>query len=268
MIKINKNLSNIPISLKPATVDFFPLPGQTHIASQTTHSRRLELINTGFYTDHTNYNSRYKVKDIKDALNLIYKGKCAFCETKIEQSHVEHYRPKNIYYWLAYSWDNLILTCATCNQHKGKQFDLNGKAQVFVNNSDNIRDINTLSRNYDLLERPKMVNPETTDPLGQIRFTRLGIIQSQNPRFVYTINSCKLDRSTLNLERKRILDIFKKNINSILTKEKTKDKQLVKIEAIINKFIEDTKESDEQYLAFRNFAINKNWLAEIVKELN
>lgn len=268
MIKINKNLSNIPTSLKPATAEFFPLPRQPYITSRKTHIRRIALINDGHYTDHANYNNRYKVKDVKNALDQLYHGKCAFCETKIEQSHVEHYRPKSIYYWLAYSWDNLILACATCNQHKRQQFELEGVPQVFVNNPNNIRDINRLSANYDLLESPKMVNPEVTDPLGQITFTRLGVIESQNPRFAYTITACKLERPTLNLGRKQLLDLFKKNVISILTKEKTKHNQLIKIEAIIQKFIEDTKESDEQFLAFRKFALHKNWLAHIVMELN
>lgn len=55
-------------------------------------------------------------------------AKCAFCEKREEQAKyrdVEHYRPKNRYWWLAWSWDNLLFACFECNRdHKRDQFPL------------------------------------------------------------------------------------------------------------------------------------------------
>jgi uncharacterized protein (TIGR02646 family) len=69
-------------------------------------------------------------------------GKCCYCEVKIPVpyalQHVEHYRPKSRsrqsrnstpvvpgYYWLAYDWANLFLSCHFCNSsNKGDQFPL------------------------------------------------------------------------------------------------------------------------------------------------
>jgi uncharacterized protein (TIGR02646 family) len=64
--------------------------------------------------------------------------KCAYCERYLDAQHgdVEHFRPKgevtdefgkNInhpgYYWLAYDWRNLLISCVSCNQKfKRNQF--------------------------------------------------------------------------------------------------------------------------------------------------
>ena len=65
--------------------------------------------------------------------------KCCFCERKISLSYnaVEHYRPKGKadrspgslenhgYWWLAFTWDNLLLSCPICNSSaKGIYFPL------------------------------------------------------------------------------------------------------------------------------------------------
>ena len=58
-------------------------------------------------------------------------GKCCYCERRVgDKGDVEHFRPKGAvqqasgtplikpgYYWLAYDWNNLYLSCSVCNQH-------------------------------------------------------------------------------------------------------------------------------------------------------
>ena len=76
---------------------------------------------------------------VKEALEIIYKEKCGYCESKVKHCatlQVEHYRPKNKvddqdsptdgYYWLASEWSNLLLSCPRCNQQgaKGNKFPL------------------------------------------------------------------------------------------------------------------------------------------------
>ncbi|MDC4783603.1 hypothetical protein OHV82_18230, partial [Acinetobacter baumannii] len=88
MIKVEKDLNNVPSSLntKPET-----LTGHDRRKATTTHARRLEVISAKKYIDEENYNSRYKVQDIRNNLEDIYNGKCAYCETKVEQYHIDHY---------------------------------------------------------------------------------------------------------------------------------------------------------------------------------
>jgi len=264
MIKIEKDISQVPDSLQIPFIEFFsdgiPSP------PSTTHQRRLEIINNEGYIDEQVYNSRYKLSDTKTALENIYKNKCAFCEQKVEQYNVEHYRPKYTYYWLAYSWDNLLLACPTCNQHKGVNFDLLGIKLNFNNTPENIKKINVSSKNYDSIEKPKMVNPEVTDPKGKIQFQLNGIIESNDKRFAYTIEKCKIDRKYLNDERRKILDIFERDITSAVVESSTTDQQKIEIATIFRKFIRDSKDEDLTFLCFRRYAIS-NWLSNLVKEI-
>lgn len=267
MIKINKNILLIPDSLKIPNEVTFPdgiIPRKT----QTTHKRRLKLIEKSEYIDENKYNDRYKNDDIRIALRRIYKNKCAFCEHKVEQYHIEHYRPKKIYYWLAFSWDNLLISCATCNQHKGINFEIEGTQASYTDNEANLNAINSDSVNYDILEIPKLVNPEVTNPLGLIRFLKNGYIESSDPRFIYTIETCKLNRDHLNDERRKLLDIFSRDIESALIENTSIEDQRIAIRAIIKKFIRDSKDDELQFLAFRNYAINNNWLNNIIKNSN
>lgn len=68
--------------------------------------------------------SHYSVP-IKQELKSIYNNKCAFCEVLLTEDStdnkftVEHFRPKEYYYWLGNEWTNLFPTCKGCNQNKG-----------------------------------------------------------------------------------------------------------------------------------------------------
>jgi hypothetical protein len=67
---------------------------------------------------------------VKDELKKAQYWKCCYCEQKIggQYNDLEHFRPKlranrlpgclqtNGYWWLAYSWENLLFACASCNR--------------------------------------------------------------------------------------------------------------------------------------------------------
>lgn len=69
-------------------------------------------------------------KAAKKQLILESNGKCAYCEadtTVVAHGDVEHYRPKSVYWWLAYTYDNYLYACQICNQvHKGDKFPVLG----------------------------------------------------------------------------------------------------------------------------------------------
>lgn len=72
----------------------------------------------------------YKYQDVADALNALFHGKCAYCESSIkavQPTDIEHFRPKGRiaecpghpgYWWLAASWDNLLASCIDCNRRR------------------------------------------------------------------------------------------------------------------------------------------------------
>ncbi|MGX5843690.1 hypothetical protein ACWGTI_23505 [Mesorhizobium sp. ArgA1] len=60
-----------------------------------------------------------KWKSAKTKVRADTAGKCAYCEaatSTVAHGDVEHFRPKGIYWWLAYDFDNYLFACQICNQ--------------------------------------------------------------------------------------------------------------------------------------------------------
>lgn len=254
MRRIKKDLTDIPESLVVSD-------------EQLTHNRRKELIAKGAYIDSEAYNSRYKMPDVKKRLDNIYHHKCAYCENKVEQGHVEHYRPKNQYYWLAYSWDNLIYGCPTCNQFKSVHFDIKGKKVVPPKVSEDLSEINIWSsQRYDQLEKPMFLNPERDDLNNVFIFDMQGHVKgNNNPRADYTIEKCHLDRDFLVDERRKIVNDFKNLVRAEYLKLNTKDNQKERLSVLIESFINSAMDEMNTFTAYRKAAIE--WLGDIIKEV-
>lgn len=74
----------------------------------------------------------YKGADVRQALENLFHGKCAYCETYYAASapvDIEHYRPKGAvaedtahggYWWIAMQWVNLLPSCIDCNRKRGQ----------------------------------------------------------------------------------------------------------------------------------------------------
>lgn len=118
--------------------------------------------------------SLYKGADVKEQLWLDHHGKCVYCECRLngDYGHVEHFRPKrgytippsNVlitpgYYWLAYDWSNLLLSCSKCNiSFKANHFALEDESKRNIKK----RDISG--------EAPLLINPVAEDPSDHIEF--------------------------------------------------------------------------------------------------
>ncbi|MEO5731289.1 MAG: hypothetical protein ABI134_00590, partial [Byssovorax sp.] len=58
---------------------------------------------------------------VKRELAAMQHNKCCYCEKREEQAKyrdVEHYRPKSLYWWLAWTWENLLFACIDCNREQ------------------------------------------------------------------------------------------------------------------------------------------------------
>ena len=72
----------------------------------------------------------YKASDVVEALQKLFQGKCAYCETRFAAAspmEIEHFRPKGGvaecadhpgYWWLAAQWTNLLASCIDCNRRR------------------------------------------------------------------------------------------------------------------------------------------------------
>ena len=78
-------------------------------------------------------------EDVIKALKSLFHNKCAYCESPIMVCTVDHFRPKYLsinlngtvdadrYWWLAYEWSNLYMSCYFCNMNKGTRFPVAGE---------------------------------------------------------------------------------------------------------------------------------------------
>ncbi|MEZ4962123.1 MAG: retron system putative HNH endonuclease [Saprospiraceae bacterium] len=235
MIKIEKDLTQVPASLQ------VPPMNRSAIA---THKIRERIIRQSRYPKNSSaVDKRYKMEDIKDALFKIYNGKCAFCEQRVERWHVEHFRPKSEYYWLAFSWDNLLYACPDCNGSKSNHFHL------------------------DKEKNPLFINPEMEDPSPLITFQKDGLVSSADARMKYTLEKCSVYRKYLNDNRKKIWDDFLNDLESEVVDGKSKHEIQAGVMALVNKFRRDAEQRPRnEFLAFRRYAV-KNFLAEAIREI-
>ena len=77
----------------------------------------------------------WKRPDVMGALYAMQGRVCAYCEQKLPESDrgdVEHFRPKSLYRWLAYAFENYLLSCGQCNStYKRSRFPLRAGALAF-----------------------------------------------------------------------------------------------------------------------------------------
>lgn len=111
---IHRNKTNrVPNSLQlPARDNDKRVTTRENGVRKTTDARRKEVIRKRKFIDEKVFRDRYKQSDVKTALKDLYERKCCYCERRKESFDIEHYRPTSIYYWLSYSWDNLLFVWA------------------------------------------------------------------------------------------------------------------------------------------------------------
>lgn len=261
MIRVNKSLNptDIPNSLCLPVKDD-SVSARENGVRKTTHARRMECINQKKYINEDAFNNRYKQKDVKELLKRLYNRKCAFCERKVDYWAVEHYRPKTVYFWLAFSWDNLLYSCQTCNSKKGDRFVVTHARVSF--HPDALNNIHGLSAHYHQQEAPKLLHPELDHPEQVLTFTARGGIEGTDERAQHTIKACGLDREELQDDRYALLAEFQQNLEAVIVEMGGGNiRDLVKAEVI--KFTRQARNQDRPFLAFRRYAL-KHLLSDVI----
>jgi len=206
MKKVNKNMTSRPVSLCFGRHYY-----DTAINELGTQKRW-----------PTNSSGIYKSDSVKNNLDLIYHGKCAFCNQipKGSPLQVEHFRPKNGvmnevhsgYYWLGYEWTNLLYACGNCNSKKNTNFPiLPGGLRIICPTWINVNqfELNDCLITSSCLknERHTLINPEIDNPEEHLFYEADGKIAHLDTRGEVSIRMYNLNRDELYLDgRKKILD--------------------------------------------------------------
>lgn len=161
---------------------------------------------------------------VKAALSEAQFGKCSFCESKVRHvtyGDVEHFRPKAAvrpspeeprqrpgYYWLAYEWTNLFLSCPLCNRrHKANLFPLRNPERRAVSHHDDVS-----------AEEPLFLHPGADDPEEHIGFrSEVAYAKKESPRGAATIEALELNREALSEVRRDYFKTTFKEIDGLLT---------------------------------------------------
>lgn len=190
------------------------IPIPTHLNSSNIQTAFDENITKDSYNSGSKYNDNAKI--VKESLKKIYYYKCAFCEDTLKNSygHIEHYRPKSSYYWLAFAWDNLLPSCEICNISKSNHFEIFDKKNLYK--QETLADLHTSLSQYNGEEHPKLLHPEIDNYEHLIRFQKKGKIITDDERVKYTIRVCKLNRNKLSELREVIITDHRNRIKKVL----------------------------------------------------
>lgn len=185
------------------------------LTSKGAQEKRGQALEQGIH--HKFSSHYYNNKTVRQKLAEIYHNKCAFCESFGNSSplQIEHYRPKSIYYWLAYEWSNLLLVCHECGTKKSDNFPIQGVRAAQPR--DNRSQWQAGSTSF-MAEKPLLLNPETDDPTDHLVFLPDGSIagKDNSERGKQTIKICDLNRPTLTAARKALIQKFRSEIRDYL----------------------------------------------------
>lgn len=163
---------------------------------------------------------------VKAELFAAQQRKCCYCEKLQEQAKhrdVEHFRPKARYWWLAWTWDNLLFACIDCNrEYKKTQFPLASGSCALAAEQAPPGD-----------ERPLLIDPAdpASDPLAEIEFRREKIASRERwvpygltERGRETIRVCGLDRpGLLTLYADHVRDVVRPKLEAFFAAHARED---------------------------------------------
>ncbi len=209
----------------------------------------------------------YNHSEVRIALNKLYNNKCAYCEQKIPEGYserIDHFRPKNKirkvdnhkgYWWLGYEWTNLLPTCEKCNIKKSNKFPLkNGENTRISDNLENEEFLQNKTFNFsnfkiDRLEKEErlLLKPEIDKVEEHLFFIPTGEIKYLTEKGEKSIEVYDLNRNSLILERRRIIDEV---INDIIDIFSNYEQHTDLLKKLFKNKVEYTEEKDYSFFRF------------------
>ena len=182
---------------------------------------------------------------VRDALFKLFRGKCAYCESTVERGEaiVDLLRPRTSalglekefnpdhYWWLAYRWQNLHLTCSECAYLKGTKFPVDGdRAPLPVPPPDRHVPEAPAAAWIDALNSEKrlLVDP-CADEIGKhLTMGSDGKLAAVSRRGAATIEIIGLNRGDLVAARREHAQWVREKLDELFVKLGTKDYEALK----------------------------------------
>jgi len=193
MIKIYRGAS--PRYLNSITIKNYRILASKFYSSPIKQRRQSKLLF-----------SQASLNKIKADVKSQFSDKCAYCESKISKElrgEIDHFRPRNgakdfkgfsedHYWWLAYEWGNLYLTCEDCGRFKQSWFPVDSqRAEPGTSYEQVIREKNLL------------IDPCNDWPDEHLTFNKSGLAIAVTVKGDTTIQLLNLNRVDLIEKRKR-----------------------------------------------------------------
>ncbi len=166
---------------------------QARLAATTTDTEGIDVVAHGPSSIWTS---------LRGALESAQHGKCAYCEDYLRprMTEIDHIRPKKptLYWWLAYSPENLVGACRSCNNAKASRWKLvPGSFKLIPRQKPWVRP-----------ERAMLVDPTIEDPSPHLTYVYAGNkwrIAAITDRGRWTIKALELDRDSFTREANEFL---------------------------------------------------------------
>ncbi|EJT05008.1 retron system putative HNH endonuclease [Rhizobium sp. CCGE 510] len=133
--------------------------------------------------------------EVPQALSELFFHKCAYCESRSANT-IDHFRPKSLYPWLAYDWENLYPTCFECDRRKGGAFPMAAAPAPPFSTIGEAR----------AFEHVLFVDPCFDDPRAHLRFCSDGRYQPLTDKGQGTIGYLDLNRKNLVWRRNEVIE--------------------------------------------------------------
>ncbi|PRQ08711.1 hypothetical protein [Enhygromyxa salina] len=137
---------------------------------------------------------------VREPLRAACHRKCAYCEREVERSaHIDHFRPRRPhkgsarsdahpgYWWLTWSWSNLLSACLECSLRKGGVFDVEGRRMCPWSTAV-------------AGEQPRLLDPSVVDPQAHLECavddggtSERWTVQGRTPEGMSTARALALD---------------------------------------------------------------------------
>lgn len=138
---------------------------------------------------------------LRAAVLQLFDGKCAYCESPLTAGEfdVDRFRPPrdamdmsgriadpDLYWWLAYDWENLYAACPACASAKATRFPVRGKRAAAE------------ARGAELAEEHRLVlDPCVDEPEDELRFSADGTVAGVTERGAVSVDVFALNRRDL-----------------------------------------------------------------------